>query len=179
MLVLVALGGCKEEPGDLDPQVVHDLARQPGTALGLELTGDFDGELVVEDCQCPELTSLEGLSLCQGAGPLAPDPGDSLFLAFEVVQTDGILLFRYSDLSLTGPIDEDGAFAVGGVFDMTTLFTTGKTVTRVDGEFDGPDEFTALIRNRLAGEVMPGLGELTEQQSIDCVETFTLDALRR
>ena len=179
MVAGLTLGsGCQETPGELDPEVVHDLSRRPGDAEGLDLTGAYAGQITLLECGCPELDGLEGLSICHGMGGLKPEAGDSGFLMFEVVQTDGILMMRVEDLSLTGPVDDDGAFAVGGVFDMTTIATTGKIVTRVDGNFDPDSNRNRLEADaavRITGEAAVAHGALDDRTSIDCVERYEIE----
>ena len=101
----------------------------------------------------------------------------------EVVHTDGFVLLRYQDLSLTGPIDADGDFAAGGLFDMTTLVSEGDIVTRIDGEFgtnrDGDRGFEATLRHRLRGSAAVELGSPDSMQSVDCTETFSVRAQMR
>ncbi|MEM6995039.1 MAG: hypothetical protein AAF721_31285 [Myxococcota bacterium] len=174
--------GCSEPAGELDADVVHDIARTPGDAIGLDRSGEYDAELTAVQCDCPDLGTLEGISLCQGSGPISPMPGDKIFVTIDVVQTDGIILIRYDGQALTGGLDADGSFAAGGLFDMDTLVTTGEIITRMDGEFDdeaSTNAFDATIKNRLHGDAAAGLGEGSDRTSLDCVETFSLDATGR
>lgn len=173
--------GCAEDPGELDRDVVHDLSRQPGDANSLLLSGNYDAQLVPVECGCPQSAVLEGLSLCQGTGLLSPMVGDTLFITFDVVQSGGLLLMRYYDRSVTGGIYESGDFALGGVFDMSSLVTSGEIVTRLDGTFDTTgttDRFESMMRLRLHGEAAVSLSDEDDRMSIDCVETFELTARR-
>lgn len=180
---MTVVGGCKDEPGELDPDVVHDIARTPGDAMGLALTGDYDAEVTPITCDCPFIGPLAGLSLCQNGSLDSTDvPAETTFFALSVLQTDGLIVLRYKDFTLTGGLNADGSFSAGGVIDISTLLTSGKIITRIDGEFDDTadiDQFDASIAHRLRGDVLPLPDIDNETSSFDCVETFTVQATRR
>ena len=183
MRVVIVLGvaaltvGCQETPGELDPEVVHDLARQPGDGLDLDLTGTYSGQITIAECGCPEIDALKERSLCNGIDGVNPEVGSSGFVAFEVVQTDGILMLRLDPLSLTGPIFEDGEFSVGGLFDMTTAFSTGSIVSRMDGTFDidsNRNDLEALAQVRFSGDAAFDIESMDDRTSLDCVERYEI-----
>ena len=179
---MTVASGCKDDPGELDPDVVHDIARTPGDAVGLDLTGDYDAEVTPITCDCPFIGPLAGLSLCQGSSPGSTAPRETTFFALTVLQTDGLIVLRYEDLTLTGGLNADGSFSAGGIIDISTLLTSGDIITRIDGEFDdtaGIDQFEASIAHRLRGDVLALPDIDNETSSFDCVETFTLQATRR
>jgi len=188
-LTLLCLGACQETPGELDPDVVHDLSRLPGDGDELDLGGTYSGQLTIVECGCPKVGALEMRSLCNGMGEIVPEVGQSGFVLFDVVQTDGILMLRLEGLALTGPIYADGEFTVGGLFDMTTAITSGSIVTRLDGTFDldtDRPEVEAVARVRLQGDaaidVEPdaeGGGDPdADRTSLDCLERYEITGSR-
>ena len=169
--------GCRETPGELDPQVVHDLSRQPGDSEDLDLTGTYSGQITIAECGCPEIEALKERSLCNGIDGVNPEVGQSGFVSFEVVQTDGILMLRLDPLSLTGPIYEDGNFSVGGLFDMTTALSTGNIVSRMDGTFDldsNRRDIEALAQVRFNGDAAFDIESTDDRTSLDCVERYEI-----
>lgn len=176
-VLALALTSCQETPGELDPQVVHDLSRQPGDGLDLDLTGTYSGQITIVECGCPELDALTDRTLCNGIGGIVPEVGQTGFVSFEVVQTDGILMLRLETLSLTGPIYEDGEFSVGGLFDMTTAVSTGNIVSRIDGTFDvdsNRNDLEALAQVRLKGDAAFDIDSMDDRTSLDCVERYEI-----
>lgn len=171
----LALTGCQETPGELDPQVVHDLSRQPGDGLDLDLTGTYSGQITVAECGCPEIAALEEMTICNTA--IDPEIGSTGFVSFEVVQTDGILMLRLETLALTGPIYADGTFSAGGLFDATTPLTTANIVSRIDGTFDLDSNRTdveALAQVRFRGDAAFDIDAMENQSAVDCVERYEI-----
>ena len=170
----LALAGCAEDPGELDPETVNRLARTQGNAQGFSLSGEWTTTVEIVDCgECPPLFIVPELSMCSSLTDIFPDSGGPINTTTTVVQADGTLLVRALDLGGTGPLDADGSFIVGRVTDLTTQLSEGFVVVRVDGEIDVGDPFTtmtATLRQRVAGTVV--------DETIDCVQTFDIFAQR-
>lgn len=142
------LAACDDpEPDALDPAVVDAVAKSEGDADGDARSG-FYALTTTESrtCDCPE---LQGFDLC--SVNFAQIGGGS---ASEFVQYDGYLLFSPdSETPMSGRVDDDGSFDLGGLGDLDTLFTAGEMVTRLTGEFSG-DTLTAVLRTRFDGTIL-------------------------
>lgn len=162
--------GCAEADDDLDSDVVNALAVTEGNALGFDRTGDYTASLTELECSgCVGLLELAPYSACAltAAGSIPAT------IAISALQTDGVLLLGYDGTATTGPLDADGAFAVGAVVDLSTPVSDGHAVMRIDGEFlpdAEPDRFDAEIRRRITGRA--------ESNRIDCFERFALEAYK-
>lgn len=168
---LCLVGGCEDDPGDLDRDVVSDLSRDHGDALGTSRSGTYDVIIRSEMCTCPDFQTgdLEGSSPCA----LLELTGGAVGGLVDVVETDGLLLMRVQGFSLTGPIDDDGGFVAGAVLDLTSPLGEGAEIVRADGNFEPRQAtwaFAATLRRRLVGNLL--------EDSVDCTERFTLEGSR-
>ncbi len=169
----LALAGCADDPGELDPETVNRLSRTQGNAQGFGLSGEWTTTVEVIDCgDCPPLFIAPELSMCSSLTDIFPDSGGPITTSMTVVQSDGTLLLRALDLGGTGPLDADGSFVVGRVTDLTTALSQGFVVVRADGEIELGERPTlsATLRQRVAGSVV--------DETIDCVQTFEIYAER-
>ncbi|MBL9100478.1 MAG: hypothetical protein JNL82_05960 [Myxococcales bacterium] len=144
-----------EDP--LDPDAVDEVAKGEGDAEGDARSGAY--RLTAEGprtCDCPE---IEGFDLC--AADLTA-LGDQAVV--ELTQADGYLLLAPRSapdlLSLAGSLDRDGAFDLGGIYDLASVLGDGDLYTRMTGEFTGADRFAAVLRSRISGTI--------QGQSVDC-----------
>jgi len=162
--------GCAEEPGELDPEVVHALSRRPGDAVGLARSGFYDVDLTLVSCDCPDYAGLEILTPCPDTAT-----GDAYFISVELIQADGLILIRMADESITGGLNVDGTFSTGGVFDLSSPLASIEYVTRLDGTFDPESfngEFEATLLRHLEGDAVTGAD--ATRTNVDCGEHFEL-----
>lgn len=159
---------CGEEPGELDPATVAALSITSGNAQGFERTGAYLATLSPVDCDgCSGLLELAAYSVC----PITGNAERTVTLS--VLQTGGVLLLGYENAAATGPIDADGAFAVGSVADISSPLTEGHVLLRIDGAFEPdaePHAFDGLLRQRMLGRA--------DGTEIDCTESLEISAYR-
>lgn len=174
---LLLVSACQDAPGELDRDVVNDLSRTRGDAAGTARTGRYLVRVRAESCECPiyEATPLAWASAC---APLLALGGEIVEDA-EIVESDGFLLVRLPTIGvLTGPIEQDGEFSVGGVIDLSSPVSRGAIIVRGDGSFldthvPPPDEpytrwaMEGLLQRRLVGELLEETTDCTEQLFIE------------
>lgn len=119
--------GCTDAYDPYAAEVVADLARHPGDALGNARSGTYEVGVDPGSCDCP---TIGALPLCAPANIAAPG---SVYFA-ELVEGDGVLLMRLVTVELVGAIDGDGSFAIGLVQNLDGLAASGEDIMRVDGE---------------------------------------------
>lgn len=167
-IVALALSGCAEDHGPLDPVTIAALARSRGDALGITHTGAWSVRFDVVTCTCPV------------SAMLCIDPAllDLISAYAEVVEGDGFLTMSVDSTEpqlsfgaeLSGAINADGSTSVGFVTNGLGLNAELLVVGRVDGEFDGPDAFTGFYQQRAKGQ----FGE----ETVDCGIDLDVDAER-
>ena len=168
LLALGAASGCEGDPGDLDPEVVAALSTTEGNAVGFQRTGSYRADLEVVEC-----TGCEAILELGGQGACSIGPFGALTDQVQALQTDGVLLLEYRDLYGVGPLDTDGAFAVGSVADLSNALAELDVVLRIDGAFDDDESarFSGLVRQRTRGETTAG-------EVLDCYESYEITAER-
>lgn len=183
-LLSLSLNACASDPFDpLDPDNIGDLGNDQGDAVGEGFSGVFAIELTPLDCDCPTLYPEDFPGLGVGLGL---EPGDEVDpctqVAFfygadsdvgaqaKLVQADGVLAWTDWLPPLSGPIDGDGTFAVGGYEDFSETFIEAALVSRIDGEFDGGDAFFGVMQQRTIAKLL--------DRTVDCRSTHQLNALR-
>lgn len=153
--VLLTFGaGCESEPVDpLDPELIHELAIERGTASGDARSGSYDFALAVDTCDCPTFDYQgQPFDLCQ-----LREVGN---IHAELTESDGALVMTSAFGLFTGAIEADGSFVVTGVEDLSTAAGPLEWLHRIDGQFSSDDSAAGWLGQRLIGEV-PG-------QRIDC-----------
>jgi hypothetical protein len=180
----LAAGACKNDPFDpLDPDNIGDLGNDMGDAKGEGYSGKFALELTPLDCDCPPLFPEDFENL--GAG-LGLEPGDTIdpcsqiaifygsdaeaVTQAELVQADGLLAFTDWLPPLSGPVDADGSFSVGGYEDFSETFVDAAMVVRIDGEFGNIDGFFGVLQQRVIANLL--------DRSVDCRSTHQIDGVR-
>jgi hypothetical protein len=158
--------GCADDPGPLDPATIAELARTKGDAHGYGRTATYDAMLTPDSCDCPAIDfpiEMVG-SLC--VLQLVPEA----FVTIQIVQNDGTLLLEFEPFELVGPIDQDGTFSLGAI-DEISVFESGRRTARLDGSFEDID--------LLVGEFAQHYDAKTLDQTFDCTERFSVEAIRR
>ncbi|MCA9636228.1 MAG: hypothetical protein KC420_09405 [Myxococcales bacterium] len=155
-------GACAEEEDPLSAEVLQQIGRSQGDAVGSDRAGVY---LLAGDagpCDCPE---VGGLDLC---GALA---FDAPAWPAQVYQHEGLMVLDIAPvLTLYGRLDADGAFVVAAIRSADSLGSQGEILGRVDGAFDG-DTFSGELRLRLQAEYVG-------QDPVDCGASSSLSAQR-
>jgi hypothetical protein len=170
LVPLALLVGCAEPYDALDPDVVNDLARTQGNALGYAYSGDYRVEFDETECGDCNVVGVQFLGLMPCLeDPQAVDFGPLTTLV-RVIHSDGVLRMHEMQVAGTGPVDADGSFAVGRVASLDAGLGEGTAVMRVDGRFDGDGAFEATMQQHIVGSF--------SDESYDCRRTFELTATR-
>ena len=188
ILFTLALGvgalACKGDGFDpLDPDLIGDLGNDQGDAEGDDYTGLFATTLSPLDCDCPKLYPDDFPDLGAGLG-LDPDdvidPCAQLAIFYgvdtpaggqvEIVQADGLLIWESWLPPLSGPVDADGSFSVGGSEDFSESFVEARLVSRVDAQYSSPDAFLGVMQQRIIAKLL--------DRSVDCRSTHQIDGSR-
>lgn len=168
VMVALALAGCGEENGPLDPTTIAALSRTRGDALGVTHTGIWAVRFEVVACTCPVSADLcfdpALLNLISAYAQVVEGDG---FLTMSVDSAETQLAFG---AELSGPINADGTASVGFVDNGFALNAELLVLGRMDGEFDGPDAFSGFFQQRAKGQY----GENT----VDCGADLDIDAER-
>ena len=177
LAVLVA-SGCSEDDGPLARDTVASLARTPGNAIGYGRTGIYDAMYLAgliaddatlsdADCNCPVVT----LDLVGSASLCTLDIAMQMMRSLGIAQNDGVMVLRVDPVELSGPLDQDGTFAIGAVDSLTLLGGSGVRVSRIDGEFDDAGVLLGEYRQRIDGDFA--------ETTVDCEESFSIEAVPR
>jgi hypothetical protein len=195
--VALAAGGCYDGFDPLDPEVLAEVARTRGDALGFERSGIYGGEIEVLDCGCYGALDASGfdVSLCIALENLEM-LGVPPMLDLEIVQADGTLRVRAlrfggffdSQVQLVpvfyGPLHADGRMSAAGVLQADAITAQGQVLGRLDGTVelvDGEWAFVGEYRQRYALDLIGMSAVLDfgvddpEVTSIDCRERIALD----
>lgn len=166
LLATLACAGQDPPRDELDPAGIDELSTEQGSASGSMWTGTYASTFTTDSCDCPTYTiqgePLDACSLVEQA-----------VMQFEVVQADGFLVVDIGESMLTGAIEADGSFVVGGRQDLTTLLGQLDRIGRMDGSLelvDGEVRFSATAGQRLIGEFAG--------DSIDCRWLGRVEAVR-
>jgi hypothetical protein len=166
-LALLVASGCAEDDGPLARDTVASLARTPGDAIGYGRTGIYDATLSDAECDCPVVT----LDLVGSASLCTLDIQMQMSRSLGIAQNDGIMVLRVDPVELSGPLDQDGTFAIGAVDSLTLLGGSGVRVSRIDGEFDDAGVLLGEYRRRIDGDFA--------EATVDCEESFSVRAFPR
>jgi hypothetical protein len=178
---LVACQGDGFDP--LDPDHIGDLGNDQGDAQGDAFSGRFAIALSPLDCDCPKLYPEDFPDLGAGLG-IDPDdvidPCGQLAIFYgadtpagsqvDVVQVDGLLVWESWLPPLSGPVDSDGTFSVGGSEDFSETFVEARLVSRVDAEYSNPDAFLGVMQQRIIAKLL--------DRSVDCRSTHQVEGTR-
>jgi hypothetical protein len=179
LALLTATGGCDDDPGPLHPDVVADIARTPGDAVGYDRTGAIQGLVEALDCPCDPDPAFETLSLCS----LVDTAGTGMLQGqLDASQTNGHMVVSLESFVVTGGVDQDGTIRLGAVTNLTSVITRGHVVTRVDGELTetetGDYELDSIIEHRIVGELFLST-DPDVPRSVDCVERLRATGVLR
>lgn len=150
---------CSEpEPDPLDPGVVEDIAREEGDAEGSDQSGQYVFESVgTPTCDCPMTSQI---ALCS----VDLSTLTTIGVEINIIQSDGALVISAEGpdgaIALSGAIDADGGFDVGGVYNLSSVIGEADIFIRLTGTFSAPGSLTASLLDRVKGQ----FGD----QSIDC-----------
>lgn len=149
---LMAGGGCYDGFDPLDPEVLEEVVRTRGDALGVGHSGIYTGTFETLECGCPpidpQLDVPYGATLC-GLIEWTNTAGVDDLLRVEIVQADGSVRVRAQDLTaspedqplllpvLYGPLGSDGQISAGGMLQANALIVQGEARARIDGTLDG------------------------------------------
>ena len=143
------------EPDPLDPEVIRELAATQGSATGDERSGAWTFAFEQRSCDCPSF-EIDGalLDLCALLNLVSVE--------VELVEGSGWLGVSGPGFALlTGAIEADGGFVVGGREDLSNLGAGLEALRRLDGDFANHDgSAVGFAAQRLIGEV-PG-------RAVDC-----------
>ncbi len=159
----LALAGC----GDGDLSVAAVTSIPAGNASGSAASGSYSLKSVTRDCSgsCPTFTYLIfTVKICE--------VGDSDSASATVVQENGRLTVTSTGLlvkSLSGGIQSDGAFEVGGVDSQASGAV--EVTLRASGRIDAAGVFTGTARARGVGNV--------DGTSLNCVGDYEITGTRR
>lgn len=201
LVALVALSaGCYDGHDPLDPERLAEITRRHGDAVGIEMSGVYEGSVELLECGCEDVVAARAVSLCWGLEQLELF-GRELSYRVHVVQADGSVRIQPTvampmdpgddpiettplTLTMYGPLQADGALMAAGVLQVDQLLAEGRILGRVDGTLTGPDQEWALmleVQQRYQLELASGLstpvldfGETT-LESVDCREHLALD----
>ncbi|MDC0715741.1 hypothetical protein [Nannocystis bainbridge] len=169
VLCALSLGACPEDQAQdpLDPELLIALSEAGGDGRGEAHSGRYVTTGEVLECDCP---TRMGVDLCGGgSAQLIGIDGPA-----KVVQIDGWLTFQPEvaalPWALSGAIDRDRGFALGGISGLAIgLFTVG-LYARFDGEFTAEGGLRGELAHRLLGELPDG--------RIDCRTTYAVTGAR-
>ncbi len=127
-LSLVLLSGCGDPPVEdpLSDEAIEDVVEDEGDAQGDDWSGIYSLTLDQTACDCPTVAGQ--IDLCEQL-----TAGNRVDV--EVAQSEGYLQIMLTGYQLAGPVEQSGAFLSGGLFDLTTVVTTGNLAVRLDGQF--------------------------------------------
>ncbi len=128
ILIVATLAGTNCSTPEEDPlsdEAIEDVIRDEGNAVGDDWSGRYKLTLDQSMCDCP---TIAGLDLCTQLT-------DENTVDVEVVQTGGFLQVMLAGYQLAGPVQQSGAFQTAGLFDLTTIATSGDLAVRLDGQF--------------------------------------------
>ncbi len=165
--LLVPLLACAQsEPDVLDPEVIQEAAEAEGDAQGSDYSGTY---LVSTDassaCDCP---TVAGMDLCDNELTSLAAVGGVV----DLVQTDGTLILSEDAelLTLSGALDADGSFDLGGVYGFSSVVGEVSVYIHLIGGFTDEDRFTGALHSRAVGTY--------DGDDIDCRTQVELAGLR-
>lgn len=190
----LALPGCYEGFDPLDPEVLAEVARSRGDAVGFERSGVYVGTFEVHECGCGEVDSRFDVSLCTTFERIE-ELGLPPVLELELVQADGTVriealglgdFFEEQALLLPvfyGPVHADGRLAAAGVLQADAIAVQGQVLGRIDGTSEqvaGEWALVAEYQQRYAVDFITApdvldIGIEGESLSVDCRERIGLD----
>jgi hypothetical protein len=195
VLASVLVTGCYDGFDPLDPEVLAEVARTRGDAVGFERSGIYVGTFDVLECGCSGLDAQINVTLCTLI-ELQEQVGGTALADIEIVQADGTV--RITALQFDGgfdasgpllpvfygPLQADGRVSAAGVLQADAIAVQGQVLGRVDGVVEREDDtwvFVAELQQRYAVDLLSGQDFLDigleggEIQSVDCRERIALD----
>jgi hypothetical protein len=164
---LVPLLACSQPEADvLDPEVIKEAAEAEGDAEGSDYSGTY---LVTTDasgvCDCP---TIAGMDLCDNELTSLAAVGGVV----ELVQTDGTLILSEDAelLTLSGALNADGSFDLGGVYGFSGVVGEISVYIHLIGAFSSEQRFTGALHSRALGDY--------NGDPIDCRTEVELEGLR-
>jgi hypothetical protein len=154
------------EPDVLDPEVIKEAAEAQGDAEGSDYSGTY---VVATDasgvCDCP---TVAGMDLCNNELTSLAAVGGVI----ELVQTDGTLILSEDAelLTLSGALNADGSFDLGGVYGFSGVVGEISVYIHLIGGFSSEQRFTGALHSRAVGEY--------QGDDIDCRTEVELDGTR-
>jgi len=128
-LALAASSCTSPAPEDpLSDEAVEDVISDQGDAMGDQWTGTYALALSQTTCDCPTIAGV--INLCEQIAS-----GNEIKV--DVVQAGGYVQVAIEGYQLGGPVDQAGVFAAAGLFDLTTVLSSGGLTVRLDGQFKG------------------------------------------
>lgn len=158
-LVPLLIVTCNEsDPDPLDPGVVEVIAQEEGDAEGSDQSGQYVFKSTGRPtCDCPMTSQI---ALCS----VDLSTLTTIGVEINIIQSDGALVISAESadgaLTLSGAIDADGGFDVGGVYNLDSVIGQADIYIRLTGFFTAPGSLTATLRDRVKGQ----FGD----QSVDC-----------
>ena len=144
-LALACAGEAEVDP--LDPEQIHDLALDRGSATGTMYGGSWSFDFTLDSCNCPSIeVGGETQDLCVLVQFVSGD--------LEVTHVDGLLAIAVGPITATGAVETDGTFVVASQYDASTILGPIESLARMDGQFvDNSSHVDGTMAGRLLGEL--------------------------
>jgi len=158
---IFASTGCVPVVSPAEPPSSHDLGETPdrciglgnvlgipsGSARGSQFSGRYRSlsNLLLDCVRCPLHTFAD--ARCEN---VTVDPTHE----YEVIQTDGRVVFDDGDVRVVGGVDGDGSFTIGAVITPTgtTGVHTGEGFALIEGRFDATGYNATLVTRITAND---------------------------